>query len=715
MPDALAEYAKVVPLNALSAYGFGPLARKGSAPLNALASLRRSSDGVWAAIDTAGVTGRRLLVVLGALGGSSSRQQLEFQTAQAAPGVLDATLARLERAGLVTAGPDGRVEVTTLARGHLPPTTISLAESELTSDALALICRALGLKAPTKKHERLAAITRTFSDKAACGRIRSELTPGALALLDRVVAAAGPGVAPAESIGLTGYVLHAGQAPRFAMRLVAREPEVEALSELTSRGIVGVSPWDPHVWVWREAWPLVDQPFLSDWAARPEPRVVAAPPQSSRVPGVVAALDGAIKAWEVNPPKVLKTGDARIPKADVRATAKALGAAEQAVETAATLAISISLLLPNVVGRSGRGRNATEDKVWLPDPSMLEVWRSLAPMARWARLVAEWCAPRLPCGDQLLVNRHLVLWELAQLAPGEAYADVDEFVAWFHDRHASLGHPEAARDCVTDLEALGMVTVEPLALTAPGRAVLDDPASVTALVASEATAVVVQADLTVIAPPDLRHDLAAHLDEIADLESAAGALTYRLDATRITRAVQDGQSAAGIVELLAGISTTPLPDTVVRLVHDAAARAGSVRVIAAPTVVVVSDPADLATACAMKSLKLTRVSDTVAVTEVALAKVQAALQRKGLAPEALVGGGGRQARSSLDEAARAAQQAAELRSLAQRRSNPYFERHAKQLDQQAQALADVHARLQVSGPLTVTPGLLGRLELEDHR
>src|SRR5690606_34598692 len=124
------------------------------------------------------------------------------------------------------------------------------------------------------------------------------------------------------------------------------------------------------------------------------------------------------------------------------------------VDVASRLAISMGLLLRNVVGRSGRGRNARAEEVWLGDPTMVAAWEALAPAQRWARLVAEWCAPAISCGDQLLVNRHLVLWELGELADGHGYADAAEFAAWFHDRYASLGHSQAARECLGDLRAL---------------------------------------------------------------------------------------------------------------------------------------------------------------------------------------------------------------------------------------------------------------------
>ena len=220
---------------------------------------------------------------------------------------------------------------------------------------------------------------------------------------------------------------------------------------------------------------------------------------------------------------------------------------------------------------------------------------------------------------------------------------------------------------------------------------------------------IVQADLTVIAPPDIDQALVVELESIAELESSAGALTFRLEPTRVTRAVQAGQQPSDIEGFLAEISSTELPDTVKRLIRDAASKAGTVRVIAAPTVVVVTDPADLTTICAIKALKLNRVTDTVAVTDEPLAKVRTALERKGLVPEAVVGGGVRSARSSSAEAAAAARSAAALRASGNAHANDYLVAHARTLEDQAARLGNLDARLAVTGPLTVTPAVLDAL------
>ncbi|MFN0089398.1 MAG: helicase-associated domain-containing protein, partial [Acidimicrobiales bacterium] len=711
VPQSLGDYARCVPLNTLSAFGFGPLARDGRDPVGALDGLRRSDNGAWAAVETVGVTGQRLLRVLAALGGRASAEQLAFQTTRAAAGVVEEALGRLRRAELVLDDGDGIALAPWVAQ-RIAGVTLSFAEHQaMTSDVLATICANLGVSpVPTRKHERLAAATRALADEASRARLRAELSAEAQALLGRIVDAAGSATASPRRLGLDYRDLLGGAVPRYGGVHQPSTPAGAALRELTWRGIVGVSEWEDAIWVWREAWPFVARPFVADWRTAPEPaRVPAGAGLGAGLPPIVAALNQALELWRAHAPGVLKTDEPRLAKAEVRSTAKRIGSSEETVELASRLAIGIGLLLPNEIGRSGRGLRVSVQRVWLADPMMADAWRELAPLQRWARLVAEWCTPSVSCGQQLLVNRHLVIWELLALPEGCGYADREQFANWFADRYASLGRPDAALECLADLEALGVIGPGPAALTPLGRRVLDDPAAA-AEAGSGASGAYVQADLTVVAPPDLRHDLLARLDAIARLENASGALTYRLDATRITQAVQRGQRADEVLGLLAELASAPLPDTVTRLVRDAAARAGAVQVLRAATVVVVRDPQDLVAACSLKALRLTPVSDTVAVTDVALAKVHAALERKGLTPETLAGGAAASARSSADEAACAAARAAELRTLSAGRSHRAFERHAEELEAQAAALTDVAGRLRASGPLTVTPTLLERLE-----
>jgi len=262
----------------------------------------------------------------------------------------------------------------------------------------------------------------------------------------------------------------------------------------------------------------------------------------------------------------------------------------------------------------------------------------LTPSQQWLRLLAEWCRPQGDFSEPQVINRHLVLWELANLEPAAGWTNPDQFAEWVAHHYAPEGDKAEALEAVDDLRHLGVIASSgPAGLTELGAAALRDPVAAADIEVGGSTQAIVQADHTVIAPPDLRADVAAWLASIAVLESDAGAFIYRLDPHLLTVAVQAGKTPESILEFLTELSSVPLAANIEWLVRDAAGRAGRIRLISAPTVVVVSDPVDLVTACSVKAAKLRPISDTVAVSELAHPKVQAALERKGLVPEVVLG------------------------------------------------------------------------------
>lgn len=731
---SLSTYAEAVPINAIAAHGFGPLRSGGKRPKQSLDTLRRSTQGAWNAMDSMGATGRRVLSLLAALGGSATADEFAFQTAPAGPEELAEAVERLEVAELIERSADGAISVTQSVHDTQPTAAISMSgQNSITSDVLAKICKANHVKIPTRKQERIDAIVTSLSDPDSAERIRNDLSRAAIELMERIAATAGPGAIDPELVGVDSY--EAGRAmpsPYSYSGLSSHASKKgQALAELARHGIVGVTTWETELWIWREAWPFVGRPFYSAWPSEPRPPVSAADLSAHRLPPFVAAFDRTIAQWEAEPPPVLKNGDIRIGKTQVRAAAKLLRLDEADTDLTGRLAIGMELLLINVVSASGRGRRRKIDSAWMPDADLLAAWRNLSPNARWARLVAEWCSPGVEVHHHDLVNRHLVLWELSRLDPGQGYdndgggPDGDgpgggggggdaAFCAWLDHRHGPMGHSELALEALSDLRALGVVEATgPTALTSVGRSVLDDPASLDDLTSTEARTAYVQADLTVVAPPDLDHDVSIRLATLADVESDSGAVVSRLSLDQVTRAIQAGDTAESIVEFLTTLSSVPLPDTVTRLVHDAAARSGRVRVISAPTVVVVTDPADLAIAVSVKAAKLTEVSPTVAVSELTPAKVIAALDRKGLAPERVVGStvdAIQPRRSSSDVARMAEQQAERYREMAKRSPNSRFAQHADEMVAKAKLIADVDGRLAVNGPIAITQQLVDRLD-----
>lgn len=707
------EVAAAIPLAATEWLGLGPFARHPRGD-GALASLTPSSRSLPTAVDSSGTIGSQLLAVLSWYGGSVTAATLEAETPGADPDDLAWAIARLTAAGLVKAGPAGGLRLHPSLSSALEPSGVSFALPQaITSEGLGRILKALGITpAPTRKQDRIDAIAGLFAEPTGRARVVAGLSDRATALLEHIAERAGPEVVDTMAVGLDAYSLHHLEPSRFVYgnRAPIVPDEVAALRELTDHGIVGVAPWDGVMWIWREAWALLDRPLHGDWPSVPTPRTAPLADLGLRLPPLVGLADRALLFWDQNPPAVLKSGEPRLAKGVLRSTAKAIGTDEATVEIIATTVLSMGLLLTNVIGTSGRGRNKRTDEVWLADPDVRSAWSAAPAATRWLRLVAEWTNPRVPSSQQVVANRHLVLWELGALAPDEGWADDAEVARWLEHRYAPVGLEPAVLDTLADLRTLGLASTHgPLGLTEIGRLALTDPSAVERAEFAAADRAIVQADETVVGPPDLDADLVARLSLLATLESDAGARIFRLDEGLIIRAVQGGETAEDIVTFLTELSSVPLPDTVRTLVTDCARRAERVRIVTATTVVIADDPADLALACKTKAAKLTAVTDTVAVSTLPAGKLRPILDRKGLAPLLVTPtGDGVTPRRSSEDAGALERQAEQHRRFAERHGVDHVARYAEVLEAEAKAARDPGAKLVVRGPLAVTPLLLTR-------
>lgn len=117
-----------------------------------------------------------------------------------------------------------------------------------------------------------------------------------------------------------------------------------------------------------------------------------------------------------------------------------------------------------------------------------------------------------------------------------------------------LGSAVAAGDWDTALERLRKALPEPL------------------------NSFLLQADLTAVAPGYLEPGVARRLASIAVAEGQGPATIYRFSADSVRRALDDGQSAADILDFLRRHSATEVPQPLRYLVEDTAARYGRLRV-----------------------------------------------------------------------------------------------------------------------------------------
>ncbi|ANH92091.1 DNA-binding protein [Streptomyces sp. SAT1] len=149
--------------------------------------------------------------------------------------------------------------------------------------------------------------------------------------------------------------------------------------------------------------------------------------------------------------------------------------------------------------------------------------------------------------------------------------------------------------------------------------------------------VLLQADLTAVAPGPLRRPLADTLGVLADVESKGGATVYRFTPASVRRALDAGRTAADLHDFLGRHSRTPVPQPLAYLIDDVARRHGHLRVGAASAYVRCDDDALLNEILADKrsaGLRLRRLAPTVLATPADPAALLEGLRAMGYAPAA---------------------------------------------------------------------------------
>ncbi|MEW2046871.1 helicase C-terminal domain-containing protein [Streptomyces sp. NPDC005476] len=176
-------------------------------------------------------------------------------------------------------------------------------------------------------------------------------------------------------------------------------------------------------------------------------------------------------------------------------------------------------------------------------------------------------------------------------------------------------------------------------LSAPEQAVATSAAArlLTPLLPEPLDHVLLQADLTAVAPGPLRRPLADVLSVLADVESKGGATVYRFTPGSVRRALDAGRSASDLQAFLAEHSRTPVPQPLAYLIDDVARRHGHLRVGAASAYVRCDDDALLNEILADKraaGLRLRRLAPTVLAAQADPAVLLDGLRAMGFAPAA---------------------------------------------------------------------------------
>lgn len=398
--------------------------------------------------------------------------------------------------------------------------------------------------------------------------------------------------------------------------------------------------------------------LVVDRAALTEPELPVERHEQSRVDAAAAGeameflrhAETLLRTWSHQPPPVLKSGGLGV--RELRRLARDLDVDERRA----------TLLVELVVGAGLVASDESTSPEWVPT-MLTDSWLSTPPSGRWLTLAHAWLdLPRMPglaggrdARDKVVVPlseelrrplapamRRRVLSTLADL-PGGAGVAVDDLVAllaWRAPRKGGRARDTAVRDTMSEATALGVVALG--ALTTAGSALLDGDQHGAAAAMADALPepvdhVLVQADLTVVAPGPLEPDLARMIEAVADVESAGHATMYRVGETSVRRALDSGRTADELHELFRTRSRTPVPQSLSYLIDDVARRHGRLRGGVASSFLRCDDEvllAEVMSTPAATELELRRIAPTVVVSPFPLAEVLDTLRAAGFAPAA---------------------------------------------------------------------------------
>jgi hypothetical protein len=366
---------------------------------------------------------------------------------------------------------------------------------------------------------------------------------------------------------------------------------------------------------------------------------------------VVRRVELLVDHWGAGPPVALRNGALAV--RDLKAAAEVVQLDEKGAAFLVEVAAAAGLV---ATWPDGDGNPA-----WTPTDAF-DGWCDEPVAARWRALAGAWLSTeRLPslvatrdeagrarnALDPELTSRivpetrAMALAALAELPPGEVMAtgtgpaSVVSRLTWQRPRRP----PSRADQVVAALDEasqLGLVALGGLASYARALLAGDDAAPLlTPLLPDEVEEVLIQADLTAVAPGPLTRERARDLHLLADVESRGQATVYRFTASSVRRAFDAGWAAHEVHAFLDAVSRTPVPQPLTYLVDDAARTFGTVRVGHAEAFLRADDETALTEVLhhpRAASLGLRRIAPTVLVSTTPLDVLLPRLRELGVSP-----------------------------------------------------------------------------------
>ncbi|MET7649299.1 helicase C-terminal domain-containing protein [Streptomyces sp. NPDC005426] len=527
---------------------------------------------------------------------------------------------------------------------HPSPTglgpTVAEATAGMSPGRLQEILTAAGLPATHDPVSAVSALSALFTDRTRMGELLDTAPVEALSVLDRLVWGPPYGEVTPNPTPPVKWLRDRGLLLPVSTRTVVL-PREAALHLRAGRAHRVPEPQPPVVVAVAER-----DPQAVDSAAAGQAFLA------------VSTVEELLKSWNGGGPAVLRAGGLSV--RELKKTAAVLDVSEPVAAFWVELAYAAGLL----------ASDGEADERYAPTPAYDE-WTDLPAQERWVDLASAWLAATRTSGliggqdakgralsalgpelDRSAAPevRHRVLDLLAALPPGTA-PDPESLLARLRWERPLRGASASAGD-TTDLRSrIALWTLnesELLGITGRGalasqtRALLSGgPAEAAArlapLIPEPLDHVLLQADLTAVAPGPLERPLADMLAALADIESKGGATVYRFTPGSVRRALDAGQSAADLHAFLAAHSRTPVPQPLSYLIDDVARRHGHLRIGAASAYVRCDDEAVLNEILADKrsaTLRLRRLAPTALAAQIDPASLLDGLREMGYAPAA---------------------------------------------------------------------------------
>ncbi|MFD7548455.1 helicase-associated domain-containing protein [Streptomyces sp. NPDC059816] len=560
-------------------------------------------------------------------------------------------------------------ELLTPGPQHPSPTGLGPSVAETTAGMspgrIQQIVTTAGLATTHDSVSAVAALAAVFEDRERMDALLAEAPAASLEVLDRLVWGPPYGQVTAEPAARLRWLLDRGLLLPTAPGTVVLPREV-ALHLRGGRAHRTPEPLAPAVRALAEHRPQVVDATAAGQAYM-----------------AVTTVEDLLRDWDEGGPAVLRAGGLSV--RDLKRTAVALDVSEPVAAFWVELAYTAGLL----------AADGQADERYAATPAYDE-WLERSPAERWATLAAAWLTATRTAGlvggrdpkDRALSAlgpgldrgaapevRHRVLALLAELPVGTAPAP-DSVLArlrWERPPRSAvaggrIGGPGSdplaedprgrlARWTLDQAELLGVTGRG--ALSAHGRELLGRPdeRDVSGALDADALAravgraagllgpliphpldhVLLQADLTAVAPGPLERPLADTLAVLADVESKGGATVYRFTPASVRRALDAGRTAGDLHAFLATHSRTPVPQPLTYLIDDVARRHGQLRIGAASAYVRCDDDSVLGEILAdrrAQGLRLRRLAPTVLATQADPASLLDQLRAMGFAPAA---------------------------------------------------------------------------------